>query len=356
MMDSPNIYSFYLVKNSGKLGVGMFFVLSGFLITYLLLRERERSNTINVSNFYARRVLRIWPLYLLIILLATFVFPQFPALFGYRSPNPSAGAYFAPRLTLFLLVMPNLAIDFFGTSYLCSPAWSIGVEEQFYILWPHIMRTKKWSKKVKAILLYALGIVVVVGLCAFWYQQLAPFPEAKSIRSIILVLLGQFRISLMLIGAAGATLLYYRHPFTRWLFLPLTQLIGYGIMLTMWLTGFQVPGYNLEVYGLFFGLLIINVAGNPNTLVRLDNWVFESLGRISYGIYLYHIPIIVLLINLLRQLTPVNSGIEFNSILYSLSISITILVSYLSYKYLETPFLRLKDSRFTANVEKRIGR
>ena len=328
----------------------MFFVLSGFLITYLLLRERERHDTINVRNFYARRILRIWPLYMLIILLTSFVFSQIPALFDYGSANPTFDKYFVPRLTLFLVVLPNLAIDFFGTSYLCSPAWSIGVEEQFYILWPHIMRTKSRVKKAKAILLYALGIVVVVGVCAFVYQQLTPPSEARSIWSVILVLMGQFRISLMLIGAAGATLLFYRHSFMiRWLFAPWVQLLGYAIMLTMWLTGFQVPGFNLETYGLFFGLLIINVAGNPKTLVRLDNGVMEELGRISYGTYLYHIPIIVALVNLLPHVIPTNSGVLFHVVLYTLSIGLTILISFLSYNYFETPFLRLKDRQFSVS-------
>ena len=349
-MQVPNIYPFYLIKNSGKLGVGLFFVLSGFLITYLLLRERDRSGTISVPNFYARRMLRIWPLYLLIVLLALFVFPQFPALFGYPSTDQLPTAYAAPRLTLFLLVMPNLAIDFFSASYLCSPAWSIGVEEQFYILWPHIMRTKSWAKKTKAIVIYGLAIVVIVGGCILWYKHLSPLTEAKSVLPIILVLLGQFRISLMLIGAAGATLLYCRHPFmTRWLFAPSVQIIGYTILLTMWLTGFQAPGFNLEVYGLFFGLLIINVAGNPKTLIRLDNRFFESMGRISYGIYLYHIPIIVLLINLLQSILPSPSGVLYNTVLYGLSIGLTVLIAKVSYTYFEVPFLRLKDRQFAAH-------
>ena len=349
-MQVPNIYPFYLIKNSGKLGVGLFFVLSGFLITYLLLRERDRSGTVSVPNFYARRMLRIWPLYLLIVGLALFVFPQFPSLFGYPSSDQPSTAYTAPRLLLFLLVMPNLAIDFFSASYLCSPAWSIGVEEQFYILWPHIMRTKSWLKKTKAIMLYGLAILVIVGGCILWYKYLNPLAETKSVVPILLVLLGQFRISLMLIGAAGATLLYRRHPFmTRWLFAPSVQIIGYTILLTMWLTGFQVPGLNLEVYGLFFGLLIINVAGNPKTLIRLDNRFFERMGRISYGIYLYHIPIVVLLVNLLRHVLPTNTGLLYNTVLYGLSIGLTVLIAHLSYTYFEIPFLQLKDRRFAAH-------
>ncbi|WP_461151245.1 acyltransferase family protein [Spirosoma pulveris] len=347
-MKVPNVYEFYLIKNSGKLGVGMFFVLSGFLITYLLLRERS-ANEINVSNFYARRILRIWPLYLLIVFLALLVFPNFPTLFDYRSDTTVSTSYFVPQLTLFLLILPNLAIDFFDPSYLCSPAWSIGVEEQFYILWPHIMRTKKWSRKLAAIITYILGITVVVALCVFWYKQITPPGKAKSALSIILVLMGQFRISLMLIGAMGATLLHKKHSFmTRWLFAPSVQITAYTAVLVLWLTGTQIPGCNLEIYGLFFGLFILNVAGNPKTLIRLDGGPLERLGRISYGVYLYHIPLIVLLINLLQHVLPVNSGFIYNLILYMLSICLTLIISSLSYTYSETPFLRFKDHRFAA--------
>ena len=354
MMNVPNVYPFYLVKNSGKLGVGMFFVLSGFLITYLLLHERERSGTINVRNFYARRMLRIWPLYMLITMLAIFVFPQLPSLFDFREVNPPSSVYFVPRLILFLLVMPNVAIDFFESYYLSSPAWSVGVEEQFYILWPHVMRTRNWFKKMKAILLFALGIVTVLGISTYWYLHLTPLADLASVVTIILVFMGQFRISLMLIGAAGATMLYRKHPFmTRWLFAPSVQIIGYATLLAMWGTGFQVPGFNLEVYGLFFGLLILNVAGNPKTLVRLDYPVFEKLGQISYGIYLYHIPIVVLLINLIQYIMPASSGLAFNIVLYTSGIGITVLIANLSYDYFEMMFLRLKDRRFSALPQKK---
>lgn len=347
MMQVPNVYPHYLMKNSGKLGVGLFFVLSGFLITYLLLRERDQTGTVSVRNFYARRVLRIWPLYLLIVLLATLVLPQWPALFDYRQAKPITDSYVVPRLALFLFVLPNLAIDFFTSSYLCSPAWSIGVEEQFYILWPHIMRTKKRLAKAKAVLLYGLGSVIIVGACVVWYQQLTPPSQIVPAFTTIRVLLGQFRISLMLIGAAAATLFYRQHPFVlRWLFSPAVQIVGYAVLLTMWLTGFQAPGLNLELYGLLFGLLIVNVAGNPKTIIRLDNRLFEKLGQISYGIYLYHIPVIVLLINVLQPVLPIQTGLFYTVVLYSLSIGITVFIADLSYQYIETPFLRLKNRQF----------
>jgi peptidoglycan/LPS O-acetylase OafA/YrhL len=72
----PNFWNNEVFFIIGKLGVILFFVLSGFLISYLLYKEKELTNTIGIKNFYVRRILRIWPLYFLIILLALFLFPH----------------------------------------------------------------------------------------------------------------------------------------------------------------------------------------------------------------------------------------------------------------------------------------
>ena len=73
LMGLENIYGNYFIKNLGKLGVGLFFVLSGFLITYLLLSEKERRGDVSTKAFYIRRILRIWPLYFIIVILGFFV-------------------------------------------------------------------------------------------------------------------------------------------------------------------------------------------------------------------------------------------------------------------------------------------
>lgn len=105
---------------SGHLGVILFFVLSGFLITYLIVKELE-AKTFSFKKFYHRRILRIWPLYYLILLISYILF------------EPS---FSIKGLLLCLSIFPNVA-HAIGEGWQSSPQiWSIGVEEQFYLIWP----------------------------------------------------------------------------------------------------------------------------------------------------------------------------------------------------------------------------
>ena len=131
----------FLFRN-GNLGVNIFFVLSGFLITFLLIKEKEFKNTISLKNFYVRRILRIWPLFYLCVFLGFAVFP----FFKYRTiPSPFelsnfwSYIFFAGNFN-FIKIWPappdalNLIV-----------LWSVAVEEQFYLTWPIIL--KYFSKK-----------------------------------------------------------------------------------------------------------------------------------------------------------------------------------------------------------------
>ena len=130
----------------GDLGVDLFFVLSGFLITFLLIKEKEYFEKINFKNFYIRRILRIWPLYYFIVILSLFILPKF-SIFHIN------GSFFEFEnnmeaikiMLLFIFILPNVL-------YLIKPiafsaqTWSIGVEEQFYLIWPFIVnRFKKYD-------------------------------------------------------------------------------------------------------------------------------------------------------------------------------------------------------------------
>lgn len=128
----PNAYDSPAVYELGRLAVTLFFVLSGYLITFLLLKEKELTGTITIGAFYMRRVLRIWPLYFLLVALAFFVFPrigamQVPPLTGQLADNLRF------TLPLFTLFLPQLALSMFAPVPFAEPAWSIGVEEQFYM-------------------------------------------------------------------------------------------------------------------------------------------------------------------------------------------------------------------------------
>ena len=129
-----------LIAYSSALGVVFFFVLSGFLITYLLLKERQSNNSIAIGKLYLRRAFRIWPLYYLIFILGFFVLPYFDVF-----AVPGQDVFFQPNfwgnLTLYALFMPNLAFSIYTTAVPnIGQSWSIGVEEQFYLVWPLLIR------------------------------------------------------------------------------------------------------------------------------------------------------------------------------------------------------------------------
>lgn len=129
-----NYWNIPFIQVIGKLGVVLFFVLSGFLITYLLVNEEKLTKKkINVKSFYIRRILRIWPLYYLIIFLSYFIFPYLDIL---SVDNISTEILSIKTFLLYIFMLPNMVLSNFGVVPYASQAWSIGTEEQFYLIWP----------------------------------------------------------------------------------------------------------------------------------------------------------------------------------------------------------------------------
>ena len=147
----------YFPIDWGGLAVTLFFVLSGFLITYLLLVERKYYGTVSVRSFYVRRILRIWPLYYLIAVLALFILPGVSVL---QMPGISEhlARHYWWKVAFILTLFPNLALAAFMEVPYAAQLWSVGVEEQFYLVWPVVM---KFTRELVWVL---LGITVVVTL------------------------------------------------------------------------------------------------------------------------------------------------------------------------------------------------
>ena len=138
----------------GKLGVVLFFVLSGSLITYLLLAEEQSFNKISIKNFL-RRILRIWPLYYLIIFLVFFVLPNIEI---FTFPGHGKDVIYSNlfwKLILFAIFFPNLVLSLLGIVPYASHTWSIGVEEQHYFIWPIIL---KYIKKYRVLLMFVIVV------------------------------------------------------------------------------------------------------------------------------------------------------------------------------------------------------
>ncbi len=132
----PNLWGVPIVDNIGHQARIIFFVLSGFLITFLFLKELEKTGKINWWKFQTRRALRLWPVYYIMILLSIFVLPH---LIDIGTFNESLDKNFWKLTIVYFMLFPNLA-RLVPPIMGANQFWSVGVQEQFYWLWPIVMR------------------------------------------------------------------------------------------------------------------------------------------------------------------------------------------------------------------------
>jgi len=333
-----NVYEIPIIQHAGRLGVGLFFVLSGFLITYLLLEEKGKFGDVDTKKFYLRRIFRIWPIYFPVIILSFFVFPHIDLL-NFAGTNERLGTHVAERLTLMFLVLPNFAFVLYDLPYWCAQSWSIGVEEQFYYLWPWLI---KYPKRRIPIILLFLAITALLLYTGLYF--LDTNKEAEN--AIITTFLGQFRIQTMALGGFCAWLIYNeKTKILDFIFRKDTQIITYALLAVLFFSGFHFTGF-LEVYAVFFGIFVLNVSSNPHSIISLENPFMNHVGKISYGLYMYHVFVIVFLINVLGKYAPQLTGAGYQIVIYILTLACSVLVASLSYSYFEKPLLAFKDKKF----------
>jgi peptidoglycan/LPS O-acetylase OafA/YrhL len=334
-----------IAAEAGPLGVVFFFVLSGFLITYLLFVEKENTGRISAKQFYLRRIFRIWPLYYLVFILGFFVLPYFD---WFHIPQQSAHfeKNFWGNFWCYLLIFPNLALAMFTAVPNIGQAWSIGVEEQFYIVWPLIM--KAFKKPLLAIIL-ATGILLSIKALVLFASQGTESEWLIVIRKF----LAMSKIECMTIGALGAWLLYYKkEQFFKFIYHPLAQIGAVlGIATVLYCTPPLVQDVNHIAYGLLFIVIILNVSCNKKSFLKLENPLFNSLGQVSYGIYMFHLIVVTFVIYFVGWLKGDGSMFTLTDqiLIYSLSLVGTITLSWFSYHLFESRFIRLK-SKFSTVI------
>jgi len=335
----PNWVAFPFLQSLGPYGVVCFFTLSGFLITYLLLEESERTGNIRVRRFYMRRILRIWPLYYLVVALGFLILPFTADLLVHPQVVPRGDLL--PKMALFLAFLPNLAWVTFGITPIVGPLWSVGVEEQFYLLWPILLRGLRNHALlgIVAVVLVMLGLRF--GLPRIAAEIASPGSDYSSWVTAI-NFLWTLKLECMAMGALAAYWLHGGfHRILRVLYFPLTQLAALAfIFISLW--RHQIYGqFDNVAWGSAFAVLIVNLAANPRSLLKLENRPLDYLGKISFGIYVYHSFAIVGVLLFLRNWMPTH-GFLFNGLLYGLAIALTVGLAALSHRYYESPFLRLK--------------
>jgi peptidoglycan/LPS O-acetylase OafA/YrhL len=343
-----NIWKLSGVYALGDKAVTLFFVLSGFLITYLLLKEKRKTQTISIKDFYIRRILRIWPLYYLIVVLALFILPQF-SFFQWPQWSEYLQYDFGKKCLLFLLILPNVNQVIYPAIPFGNQLWSIGVEEQFYLFWPLII------KFIKPCVIFLLCIVIgmPIIISGLYFISNHNFQLNNSLLNTINFLkqfLSLTRIDCMAIGGLAAYSLFeQKKKILDFIYKPIVQIINLIILLFILATGFYLPVVSNMLHGIVFSILILNLAANPQSLINLEWQPLNYLGKISYGIYMYHPLCIFLSIKLLMSFHLNIDSISVWVLLYFVVYAFSILLASVSYKLLELPLLKLKPL-FNRNV------
>jgi len=336
----PNAYTRPFVQIIGELGVILFFVLSGFLITYLLLEEEHQTGTIVIRNFYMRRILRIWPLYFLIVILALGILPNISQFILPDYDRARIYSNLFGKIVLYLFFLPNLVAPAFGIVPYASHTWSIGTEEQFYLTWPALL---KYIKKHRLLLMLVilLGYLLIARLLYSSRTDFLPFKYEVSL------FWRTFNIDCMAIGGFFALLLHGKSPALRFFqnkYLFYAVLVFTAVLMyrgsyfpILFIHGAKFEYLYKEFYSFWFGILILNFASNREIFLNLDAWPLKYLGKISYGLYMYH-PIAIVLAFKLASLFQS----ALNILIYLLTLIIVIVIASVSYKYYESYFLKFK--------------
>ena len=329
-----------LIAYSSALGVVFFFVLSGFLITFLLLKEKEQNNSIAIKKFYLRRALRIWPLYYLIFILGFFVLPYLD-FFAVPGQDIFFQQNFWGNLLLYAFFMPNLAFSIYTTAVPnIGQSWSIGVEEQFYLLWPLLIRKSK--NVLKSILWITSIIIALKGLILLS----APFVKLDAL-VVLKKFLAMSKLECMALGGLGAYVLFSnKEKILRIVYRPISQITSVVILpILIYFTPTAFEDILHLLFSISFLVIILNVASNEKSILKFENRIFQYLGRISYGFYMFHVMCIVFTIHFLDKYIGLDNDISKpqHILLYGLSFLLTVAVSSLSYHIFEKAFIRLKD-------------
>ncbi len=311
--------------NLASYGVTIFFTLSGFLITFLLLKEKEETK-LKIKEFYIRRILRIWPLYYLYFAIGLIT------IWFYGLPFNSISVLFYIFLAANVPFILGTPLPFLGHY------WSLGVEEQFYLFFPQL--AKLTNNRLLRLSILVIGIMLLLKF-VFWF--LVKHYGIHLPYSAISVT----RFHTMLIGVVGAILYYYGNKrFYSLSTHKATQIISWSVIILLTFNKFHIASViDGEIVSVITVFLILGQITKRNNIINLENAVCDFIGKISYGIYVIH-PLLIFYFS--KILGHFNSESLINYLwVYFLITATTILISYLSYEFYEKRFLKLKSKYST---------
>ncbi|MDD2674385.1 MAG: acyltransferase [Flavobacterium sp.] len=306
------------IFHKGGVAVFYFFSLSGFLITRNLYGEHQKNGHIKLKKFFKRRMLKLWPVYYLILIIGIFIYQVLIPAMGVQYEID----YSLKKLLLYyFFFLPNVFNELNKVGGILNITWSIGVEEQFYLLFPFVFLIfRKNIVTALSILLILLVTVFIIVPEFYVYQNFYFYFILGGLCAIL--------------AEQGKLTLFKNRGF---------QLLIYMAFLATFFTDilvFKDQRWTHVSQLLISNSLIVALAYFP--CVYLDKLKLNYLGEISYGIYMYHM---IVMTFYLYAIKTFQLELYFNSALLILLnnlivIGITIFISHLSYTYFETLFLK----------------
>lgn len=327
----------FKISQMGLRGVELFFVLSGFLITDILLESKK--STKYFFTFYVRRFLRIFPLYYFVLCIAFLFLPNFISI------DQSGEAIIQNQAWLWTFTS-NLSHFFFDFSWGGSSNffsfghfWSLCVEEHFYIIWPFIVyfSNKKWLPRIMWMIVCFSSFSV---LFSYFFVDLIPILTWSTIRGAGVLSLG------------GLVAVYSKNDKSYFKVIRFSKRFVLPSALLFVLVNFIPRRYQFHYVAtffasalLFFQLIIISIEGNKTTEILFNHKILFFIGKISYGIYVYH----GLLLPYFSQFiypgvdSLATNGIISTIIYTFICTAISIIIAWFSWILIESPVLKLKN-------------
>jgi peptidoglycan/LPS O-acetylase OafA/YrhL len=323
-------------------GVDIFFLISGFLITYLLLKEKSEKGKINIPNFFLRRIFRIWPLYFFIVAIAPFLVHwlgshelDYHAWLAKNQPDYKS-------TILFYNNFHSIGVDKLGQNpwtFPFSHFWSVNIEEHFYLVWPFLVSLFSIRRLPIALVGIILASIAYRAYAFYFIQDHSWFPIYMHTLA---------RIDVLAIGGLVAWF-HFKKPFTLNIAFRVRVLIFCFLIFMLTVTdlslfdSFYTACFKKYVCLALAGILMMCFVFNPRKgFVFGPKHVFSYLGRCSYGIYMWGNIILPLVIpKFLQHFSWGGHTFQY----WSVVIGTSLLVPVITYELIEKPFLKLK-SRF----------
>lgn len=320
----------------GWVGVDLFFVLSGFLITEILLRSKGEKRFI--KNFYIRRALRLMPVYYLVVILVLILLPYSDVLRDQYSYYRDHQVFLWVNLQNWMYILYEKPND----HLLLFHCWSLSVEEQFYLLWPLLILIIRRKSTLQWLILFVLAAGIISRFISW---------RAFGNSDINFLFQSMTRTDGLCIGCLIAIWKFTKPG--KWGNLAIwfcSGLIIFHLIVFVLVKSFSLSFPHFNIFGYtsiaaLFGLSVYYSLAKPGWFqVVLISPMLRWFGKISYSLYLFHWPVLILFkLFMLDWLEQRTGSINAYIIISLCALAIAIATSWLSYNYFEKNFLRLKE-------------